>query len=688
MSTFTPLKNVIKTESNKKEKTKKKSEKIKQKEAKKKVKKRKKLQRKYKKSNIRDKNDAFSPLFGFDYRPSYIYVGDRCGTILKIVNKYGTNHEASFGWFVNLIPESNEDGNVKTYLIEADKPMDTKKQDEIFKKEINKIIRGHSEENDSNAENEGDRTIKQMVVDDLLEASRKDAKSTLALDCFIYLLITGDTPYHVSKQLRKINENYKDRINGIKAMSVAGNQEQMFTNALQAPKGDKNDYTWMSSDFAGNDHAVRRGLDDDNGVSVGGLTEDYTGGQALMSLYESIGKRAIVGAYESSSVFEYDMYPELTGSSLWGQRIANDAMVNGHRVFHIVMNDFEYGADDFEIEGEDNETKFICPVSLENDIGRVDLSKGNLNPIEMFGDRERDKENITQIFNTNVSKLRHMVNLMSGRTMKDRQKPMLESALIEFYISKNMWKKNAEKYPNAVRIFGLKPETVPKMGAITTQLTQLVLENAKNKEYTLEEDIKDARDLQTVMTNALSRYRSIVNTITTIPDPKKIDKMQMYYNLNKLNHDPDMLEAQFINIFNYVLSACEKGDIIMLHGLDRISLETLSILKGRIDTATRQGVKMVYLFDTIGGSNQKTSVEYANVFNTEGILYQSLDVDFGYTILGAMNLDDLALYQQKVKQKLTSRLKSILTATNQPFQYQIRRPSDLTTVMVQAQFFI
>ncbi|WP_373194741.1 hypothetical protein, partial [Mycobacterium marinum] len=74
-------------------------------------------------------------------------------------------------------------------------------------------------------------------------------------------------------------------------------------------------------------------------------------------------------------------------------------------------------------------------------------------------------------------------------------------------------------------------------------------------EYTLEEDIKDARDLQTVMTNALSRYRSIVNTITTIPDPKKIDKMQMYYNLNKLNHDPDMLEAQFINIFNYVLSA-------------------------------------------------------------------------------------------------------------------------------------
>ncbi len=107
-----------------------------------------------------------------------------------------------------------------------------------------------------------------------------------------------------------------------------------------------------------------------------------------------------------------------------------------------------------------------------------------------------------------------------------------------------------------------------------------------------------------------------------------------------------------------------------------------------MNTATRQGIKMVYLFDTIGGGEYKSDVEYANVFNTEGILYQSLDVDFGYTIFGAMNLKDLELYQQKVKQKLTGRLKSILTATNQPFQYQIRRPSDLTTVMVQAHFFI
>ncbi|HGO1493029.1 TPA: hypothetical protein ACK0CK_002652 [Staphylococcus aureus] len=664
-----------------------KMDKVKQREARKKIKNRKKLQKKHKKLNIREKNDEFAPLFGYDYRPSYINAGNRCATILKLVNKYGTNHRASFGWFVNLIPDSSEEGRVKTILIEGDKVMNPKQQDEIFKNNINKVIKGHSVENDSAKDNEGDRTIKEMVVNDLKSASRDDAKQGKAIDCFLYLIIFGDTPYHVSNQLRRINENYKDEMNGLQAMSVAGNQENMFTSMLTPPKGDKNDYTWMAKDFVGNDHAVRRGLNDDDGVTVGEITEDYTGGQALMSLYKSIKKRAVVSSYDNSTIFRYEGYPDLTASSLWGQRIANDTVVNGHRVFHIVMNGFEYGVDDFTIDEE--QPKFVCPISLDRQIGRVDLSKGHLNPVEMFGDIERDKDNISQIFNTNVNKITHMFSLMSGRTITNKQKTMLQKGIIQFYINKRMWIESAEKYPNATRVFGVKSETVPKMGMLTKQLKDLVLEHARGDgEFTLQSEVSDAKHLESVMNNALERYRSIVNTETTLPNPKTIKKLQMYYDLSKLSQDPAMMEAQFLNIFNYVLTACEKGDVIMFHGLDRISIETLSIIKNRLDTASKQGIKMVYLFDTIGGSKHKTEVEYSTIFNTESILYQSLDDDFGFTIFGAMNYKDLENYQIKINQNLTERLQAILTATNSPYQYQIRRPSDLTTVMVNAQFFV
>src|SRR5699024_602220 len=116
-------------------------------------------------------------------------------------------------------------------------------------------------------------------------------------------------------------------------------------------------------------------------------------------------------------------------------------------------------------------------------------------------------------------------------------------------------------------------------------LTDLLIKQASNKSYQIDDNIRDAEHLQTVMKIALAKYRAIVNTITTLPDPKAIDKMQMYYDVSRLYENSEMMEAQFLNVFSYVMSVCEKGDIIMFHGLDKITTETLDIIKGRIDTA-------------------------------------------------------------------------------------------------------
>src|SRR5699024_12716725 len=80
-----------------------KQQKLDQRKAKKKLKKHKRLQKRYKRENVRENDTEFAPLFGYDYRPSYISVGDRYGTILKIVNKFGTNRDQPFGWLIDLI---------------------------------------------------------------------------------------------------------------------------------------------------------------------------------------------------------------------------------------------------------------------------------------------------------------------------------------------------------------------------------------------------------------------------------------------------------------------------------------------------------------------------------------------------------------------------------------------------------
>ncbi|WP_069854358.1 type II toxin-antitoxin system Phd/YefM family antitoxin [Staphylococcus equorum] len=342
------------------------------------------------------------------------------------------------------------------------------------------------------------------------------------------------------------------------------------------------------------------------------------------TLYDAIERQAVVASYGNDN------------SSIWGKRIANDTVEQGHRVFHIVVNDFGY-----QVDNENDEV--------------FDLSKGYLNPIEMFGDIERDKDKKVQIFNANLKKISQMIKLMSGRTLSLEQKQMLEEALVNFYLQKRMWTQRPEKYPDELRIYGLKSETIPKMGAFLTQLTDLLLKTGNRKDY-IESYIRDARHLERVSKNILNRYREIFNTKTTLPDPRTIEKTQIYYDLTELSDDKEVMEAQFLNVFNYILSSVESKDVIMVHGLDNITTETLSFSKSLLNNAIEYGVKLVYLFDTIGGNNENESgdMKYANVFNTEGILYQDINTDFGFKTLGTMNLRDIVLYQEKIEKSLGS----------------------------------
>jgi len=343
--------------------------------------------------------------------------------------------------------------------------------------------------------------------------------------------------------------------------------------------------------------------------------------QKAESLYDTIEQQSVVASYGDAN------------SSLWGKRIANDTVEEGHRVFHVVANNFEYDVNDEESE-------------------IIDLSEGNLNPIEMFGDIERDEDKKVQIFNTNLLKIVQMFNLMSGRVMKSKQKTMTEDSLVTFYKQKRMWADIPEKYPNELKIYGLKSETVPKMSDFTTQLTDILVNEKLNRKHSIEDEIRDAEHLQKVMNNILKKYHAIINTITTLPDPKTIDKTQIYYDLSGLSEDSKIMEAQYLNTLHYILSVAEAQDVIMIHGLDKMSVETLSVLKNSLKRAIDRDVKIVYLFDTIGGKEEKNDVEYANLFNTDGILYQDINADFGFKTLGTMNLKDMELYREKIEKSL------------------------------------
>ena len=50
----------------------------------------------------------------------------------------------------------------------------------------------------------------------------------------------------------------------------------------------------------------------------------------------------------------------------------------------------------------------------------------------------------------------------------------------------------------------------------------------------------------------------------------------------------------------YILANASYNDIVMIHGLDRISVESWDYLKVAVEAAKSKGVRFAYLLDDIG----------------------------------------------------------------------------------------
>ncbi|PTE82325.1 hypothetical protein BUY85_00885 [Staphylococcus equorum] len=615
----------------------------------------------------------YAPSSGYTSTPSIIKSGNRYGTVFKVVNTYGMNRNQTLGWAVNLIPEINVEG-VKGYLFTESKPFGQKEQSNYFKNIIPDTEKTYIVNDTGNVNSPSDEKRRKARLQDFEDASVLDGDRNIALDLRIHVLIVGDNPDDIQDQIHNLNKLYGKRISGIKLMSAAGNQEQLFQDLLVAKEGgDSNDYTIMSTLYAGFDHALRRGLNDKDGLPIGELSDSHTKGQAFMSLNNSFKSKILIASHKESQIRGFS--ERLSASSLWGQLVANNAMMYGHRTFHLVLNGHRY-------YGDIERSQFACPPSLNKHLQYVDLSKGGLNPIQTFGDENASEEEITNIFTNTKEKLTQIVYLASGRSLYEEKQDLIDM-IEDFYINSKIW---VPDYPKRSKIVGIKhPETVKTFGDFIRVLNNNK-KSVRNEDNATEKDKNNAKSLHQTVESALNTYSKLFNTTTTLPNHKDENKLQWFYDVSNIAN-PDIREAQFINAFDYCTYTAAPNDIVMIHGVDKISVETMQLLKDNLDRLSDKGVRLAYAFDTIGSGEAKQDVPRADIFNTDGILYQDLEQQFDYTILGTMSKTELANYEYKVKQDLNQELESALMR-DAAMQFLLRRPKDLTSNIVNPAEFI
>ncbi|MEX2935965.1 hypothetical protein [Staphylococcus saprophyticus] len=656
-------------------------------------------------------SERYSTVDGFKFTLSYAETNGRYASFLRLDNKFGSNRNMQYGWFINLIPEVNIKGVTAT-LITKDKLMDEDMQRKIIRDRAPGVINASDERGDIalTRETSGDVKIKEYRAEDFKRAQVKDAvqDSESIVDFEVYVKLTSDDADKIAQQIDNINTLYNENNKGIQISSVAGEQQKILETILDPIQGDVNNMTLMTGDYAGNDHMVRKGLNDvEDAVPVGLLTESYTRGIATMSINKRFTNDIMIAAPDSD-IIDYKYNKQFSSTSLWGQLVANDVMVHGHKVFHIVLNDFHYEPDyeGWIHVGEDDEgmpeyiwnerdfdaPQFICPPIVGEELSHYDLSKGGLNSLEVFssvGDSYQEKIDKTgQYFSANLKKNIYMMYLQSKRKLTSTQERTLRTLLINFYTKRDLWDDTAFENPYAARILDLDSSTVPTMNKFVTDLKT----NQISAKKSTDEDKNTAAALFEILDDTLEANRQVFASKTTLPKPSDIQTHQNYYDLSGFD-DRDLMESQFINIFNYVTQAAQPDDVIMIHGVDGLTLETIEQIRDLLRKLKRKNVRMAYLFDRIGSGDVKESrnfIERADVFNTNGYLYTNLERDFGFTIFGTMTDEELVRYEKSVRQILTENVKSALTDTKNRDQYQIRsgEGSSKSTVIVNSYFVI
>lgn len=642
-----------------------------------------------------------TPIAKYQFTPSYIKLGNRYGSIIKLVNVAGMNTDKEFSWAVDLLPNIDLEG-VKGYLISKDNVISERAERVIQEKEINDLEKAVRNNGISSVSSEKEKATKLGHLQDIQELKNHLDEKEHIVDVELTILITADSADKISQQITRLQRFYDRRINGVELTSAGGKQEEYFKELFEKPKSSRFNYTFSTRVFAGMDNMIRKGIDDKTGWGIGMIADSYTSGVAMLDFDNSFTRdnprlqgQILIASSKNATISGYTQFGDISASSAWGQLIANQAMTNLPRprhTYHIVLNDFDYYQ-----SLEKGEDKYVVPAQyMLPDMEYHDMSYGGLNIVEGFGDINLASD----IYDQKTATIAYIFYLLSGRVLTKGAKTTLQKALQSFYLDNYLWDKDAIKKDagHMARFMNLEDHTqVNTLGDFTNKMSTYV--SNVNNAGTTEKERDEVKDVYKILEVAITQRPDLFNTYSTLPNRVDETKLQHYYDLSRLSTEQAYLEMQFLNVFPYILASAKPNDIVVIHGLNQLTLETWEFVEEQfMKTARSQKIRFIYILDTIGSETIKeqtvTKPKHPKIdlFNSRGTLYNDIEGDFDVTILGMMTNDELNYYEKLVSAKgqLPANIRNSLNAVGNQnrSKFQIRRPADTSSNTVIARFGI
>ena len=567
---------------------------------------------------------AVKPRQGYVFHSDYFEIDGEVGCILSYFHDESARDELPPFWGVNLIPYLPQ--NVTAILLEqVSRVSESWLTDKI--KSSERLDRLDTQEQSENGTTSSRRKASKVSAD--IEQVIDEIQDGAAyLSVHYRILLKAPSLEVLDDVIDDLRRKYIDAVGNLSIAGHHGLQRQelatLFSpNASKKGKG----FHFTSTELAGAFNLVTNGLNDRGGEFVGYMVGDVNNSGVLMDV--DMYKHHVVVADDDKSRAPRMKNAQI--ADMWGSKISQAALINSKRVVHIILD----GAD---------LTGALGP-RMETITARIDMSQGDVNPFEVFGERKDQ----LGLFSTHLEKLVLMTEQAYEPTDSDRSiiRASLKDTLTQFYVDQDMWVRNAKHNVDRLRLVGIPHDQVPQLKLFVTYLDQRykALTGKANRD---DELLHAYSVLSAVFKDMLDANGDLFNVVTKdVIDGAQKARRVIYDFSSLVNRGKGVAMAQLVNVLAFAASALGEGDTLIVHGAELIDKGVKPYVTDQFERLYRRNARVALCYNGVK----------AMLDDSEFNHFDEAD----WTALGAMSDALVPVYEKKLAKRIPVDMTKVIT---------------------------
>lgn len=574
------------------------------------------------------------PKEGYVFHSDYYEVDDSVACILAFFHRDAAEDRFATFWGVDRVPDGLPH-DVTAILLEQ-----TRRMDESWVKQNEKM----AERLDTLEANEqataGTRSSKQKtskIAQDMEVIASELRNGATYLSVHYRIMLKAPNLEMLEEALERLSQLYTERFATLSTAPYAGEQREELgslfkQNAKKRGKG----FYFTSTELAGSYSMVTNGINDKAGEFVGEMVGDLNNSAVLFQV-DGFDHHAVIADAAMSQYLNRQRV-----SNMWCSKISQSALLGNHRVVHLVLD----GTDLDQLGPE-----------FSRLTSRVDMSNGDVNMFEMFG----DKDDELAVFSVQMEKLKLMFEQLyedNDGSVRSIIRGALEETLTDFYVDQGMWRHNAKENRDKLRVVGIPHKDVPRLQMFISYLEvkrkQLKATTAKDPDQ-----LRAYNVLASIANTMLSSNGELFNNPTSTAIDGVNDAQRVIYEFSKLvRRGKGLAMAQFVNVLGFAVSTLGEGDVVIIHGTEYIDDSVKKYVSSQIDHLYARGGRVVFSYNDVGRM----------LDDQEFSTFDAAD----YTILGPMREPVVDRYQKLLHQVLPPDLHNLVVRRDEGLSF-IRR---------------